>query len=281
MIIIGERLNSSRRPVLEALRDRDEEYVLKEARRQEKAGASYLDVNTAALLGKEIETLAWVIPLLQRELCLPLSLDTPNLKAMEEGLRLHEGRALLNSLTGEAERMKRVLPLIKEYKPRIIALCLDDEGLPASSAKELAVAQRLVDLLEKEGVNPQDIFVDPLVRPVGVDQNAVNLFLESLEKIKESLPSVRTVAGISNVSFGLPQRRLLNAAMLVLGLEKGLDAAILDPLDREIMAALASSEALLGHDPGLKNYLAFARKSRVQAARRVPLQTDSPSETQG
>jgi len=259
MIIVGERLNSSRRSVLDALNRRDKKYLVDQAKRQEKAGASYIDLNTAALLDKEIQTLEWAIPLLQEELNIPLSIDTPNPEAMEAGLEIHKGQALLNSLSGEAKRIKAFLPLIKEYKPRIIVLCLDDDGLPETSDKGLSIAHKMVDLLDKEGVKGEDIFIDPLVRPIGVDQKAGKLFLETLEKITKNLHSVNTIAGVSNVSFGLPRRKSLNRAFLILALQKGLDAAILDPLDRKILAAARCSEALLGKDQSLKKYLALIR----------------------
>jgi cobalamin-dependent methionine synthase I len=259
MIIVGERLNSSRRSVLDAFNRKDKKYLVDQAKRQEGAGASYIDLNTAALLDKEAQTLKWAIPLLQKELNIPLAIDTPNPEAMEAGLEIHKGQALLNSLSGEAKRIKAFLPLIKEYKPRIIVLCLDDDGLPETSDRELSIARKMVDLLDKEGVKGEDIFIDPLVRPIGVDQKAGELFLEALEKIKKNLPSVNTIAGVSNVSFGLPRRKSLNRAFLILALQKGLDAAILDPLDREILAAVRSSEALLGKDPSLKKYLNFIR----------------------
>jgi len=260
MILVGERLNSSRRSVFKALDNKDENYLVSEALRQEKAGADYIDLNTAALLDEEIHALKWAIPLLQKELSVPLSLDTPNHEAMQVGLRLHKGKALLNSLSGEAKRIQTYLPLIKEYKPRVVALCLDDEGIPKNPDKELSIAQRLVERLEKAGVKQDDIFVDPLVQPIGVDHNAVNLFLDSLEKIKKNLPGVKTIAGISNVSFGLPQRKLVNRTLIILSLQKGLDAAIVDPLDKEIHSAIFSAQALLGRDLSLKNYLSFVRK---------------------
>lgn len=261
MIIVGERLNSSRRPVLQALQNMDERYILEEAVRQEKAGADFIDLNAAALLDREIETLRWAIPLLQKELKAPLSIDTPNPDATREGLKLHEGKALLNSLSGEKKRIDSFLPLIREFKPWVVVLCLDDEGLPKSPEEELSVARRMVDLLDREGIPPQDIFLDPLVRPVGVDHNAGKLFLGALETIKKNLPDVKTIAGISNVSFGLPRRKLLNRDFLLLALQSGLDAAILDPLDKEILAAVASAQALLGKDPSLKHYLSFIRKT--------------------
>ncbi len=248
--------------MLEALSRKDKKYLVDQAKKQQNAGASYIDLNTAALVDKEVQTLKWAIPLLQEELRIPLSIDTPNPEAMEAGLEIHKGQALLNSISGEANRIKTFLPLIKEYKPRIIALCLDDQGLPDTSDKELSIARKIVNLLDKERVEHKDIFIDPLVRPIGVDQKAGELFLEALEKIKKDLPSVSTIAGVSNVSFGLPKRKSLNRAFLVLALQKGLDAAILDPLDKEILAALHSSKALLGKDRSLKGYLTFVRSSK-------------------
>jgi len=263
MIIVGERLNSSRRSVLQALEQKDIKYLVDQAQRQEKAGASYIDLNSAALLDKEEETLQWAIPLLQKELNVPLSIDTPNPEAMEVGLKYHEGQALLNSLSGESKKIKAFLPMIKEYRPRVVVLCLDDNGLPKSSNQELSIADKMLTLLDKEGLSIEDIFVDPLVHPVGVDRKAVTLFLESLEKIKKKFPLVKTIAGISNVSFGLPRRKLLNRVFLVLALQKGLDAAILDPFDKGVLAALNAAEALMEKDPGLKNYLTSIRSGKL------------------
>jgi cobalamin-dependent methionine synthase I len=262
VIVIGERLNSSRRAVLEALRLRDEAYLLREAKAQREAGGDYIDFNAAALLGMEIETLTWAVPLLEREAGVALAIDTPNADAMRAGLRLHQGRAVLNSLTAKTEHLRQLLPIVREHKPRVIALCMDDQGVPASSEQALVIARRLVEVLDREGVAAQDVFLDPLVRPVGVDQDSARLFLESLQAIKEDMPGVQTVAGISNVSFGLPMRRLLNRTLLLLALQKGLDAAILDPLDKETMAALAAGRVLLGSDPGYKSFLALARANR-------------------
>jgi 5-methyltetrahydrofolate--homocysteine methyltransferase len=260
MIIIGERLNSSRRDVQEALARRNEAFLLEQAKLQEEAGAAYVDLNASALVDKEGETLRWSIPLLQRTLKIPLSLDTPNPEAMEEALKLHRGRALLNSITGEEGRIRNLLPLIKDYQPQVIVLCLDDKGLPDKPERALSIAHKMVELLVRQGLKAEDIFVDPLVRPIGADWRAGSLFLESLERIKSHLPGIKTIAGLSNVSFGLPQRKLLNKTMLVLALKVGLDAAICDPLDEELQAALAASSALLSLDPSLKKYLQYIRQ---------------------
>jgi 5-methyltetrahydrofolate--homocysteine methyltransferase len=263
MIIVGERLNSSRKNVLEALVRRDEQFLLDQAANQEKAGASYIDLNAAALIDAEIPTLQWAIPLLQKKIRIPLSLDTPNPQAMEAALNIHQGRALLNSLSGDAKCLREMIPLIRDYRPRVIALCLDESGPPQSADHALSKAERMVGLLAREGVSPEDIFIDPLVRPIGVDSNSGALFLESVERIKKNLPDVKTIAGLSNVSFGLPQRRQLNRTFLALALSRGLDAAICDPLDDELQATLHAAQALLGKDPSLKKYLkAFRERTK-------------------
>lgn len=259
MILVGERLNSSRKAVFEAFQRKDKEFFVEEARRQEEAGAGYIDINAAALLDEEIPSLEWAIPLLQSNLRVPLSLDTPNPEALEKGLKIHQGRALLNSLTGEKKKIQKLLPLIQEYHPCVIVLCLDEEGVPQNPEKAFSIAERTVNFLFNAGLAKDDIFVDPLVRPVGVDWRSTRLFLDSLVLIKRNLPEVHLIAGISNVSFGLPQRKLLNRTLLVLALHAGLDAAICDPLDKDLLASLYASEALLGKDPSLKNYLRFHR----------------------
>lgn len=260
IIIVGERLNSSRRPVLEAMQKRDMKFLLEDALKQEAAGAHFIDLNAASLLDNEVDTLRWAVPLLQEKLNIPLSIDTPNSRAMEEGLKSHKGRALLNSLTYESKKLESLLPIIKKYRPYVIALCMDEKGLPQTPEEELSIASKIVNFFDREGVNREDIFIDPLVRPVSVDQNSGLLFLESLKKIKRNLPEVKTIAGLSNISFGLPNRRLINRTFLALALKQGLDAAILDPLDKKLLTSLSATQALLGKDPSLKNYLRLMRE---------------------
>lgn len=260
MIIVGERLNSSRKVVLEAMQNKDAEYLCSQALAQEKAKAAYIDLNAAAMMDNEISALCWAIPLLQRAVKVPLALDTPNPDAMEAALKTHQGRALLNSLSGDNAALDALLPLIKRHRPRVIALCLTKEGPPENADIAVSCARKMADLLQSAGLHPEDIFIDPLVRPIGVEHTSGMVFLESVARIKDSLPGIRTIAGISNVSFGLPQRRLLNRTLLVLAIARGLDAAICDPLDGDIQAVLAASEALLGQDPSLKRYLSYIRE---------------------
>ncbi len=264
MILIGERLNSSRPLIRQALATRNEEFLLEEAFRQKKAGADFLDVNLSALPEHELDFIQWLVPLLQEKVDLPLSLDSPNPKAIEVGLSLHHGRALLNSISLERARWEALLPLVKKYKPFVVALCLDEAGLPCSPAATLTLAERIARNLAQNEIDPSDVFLDPLVRPIGVDYKAGRLFLQSLRLIKQTLPSFRTVAGISNVSFGLPCRSLINRTLLALAVEAGLDAAIIDPCDQEVMATLRAAEALSGQDINLKNYLRYARAQKAQ-----------------
>jgi len=259
MIIIGERLNSTRKPVFKALQDRNADFIVREAVAQEKAGAHFIDFNPAAMLEDELVALDWVIPLLQKNISLPLSIDTPNPKGVERGLQLHKGQALLNSITGETKKLGQFLPLVKEYEPKVIALCLDDTGMPQTAEQELAAAQKLVEQLDKAGVPKEDIFLDPLVQTIGADQNAGRLFLDALESLKKNLPDIKTIAGISNVSFGLPKRRLLNRTFLAMAISSGLDAAILDPLDPEMIRSIKAAEGLAGKDPMLMGFIAFSR----------------------
>jgi cobalamin-dependent methionine synthase I len=260
LIIVGERINSSRRVILEALQSHDAEYLCRQALVQEKAGASFIDFNAAAMMDKEIDTLCWAIPLIQRAIKSPLALDTPNPEAMEAALRMHQGRALMNSLSGEPVALNAMLPLVRRYRPRVIALCLDKDGPPKNADVAVFRAQTIADILLTAGLQAQDVFIDPLVRPIGLDHKTGVLFLDSVEGIKHALPNTKTIAGISNVSFGLPQRRLLNRTLLTMAMARGLDAAICDPLDGELQAVLAASQALLGQDPTLRKYLSYIRE---------------------
>ncbi len=259
MILIGEKLNSARAAVREALARRDEDFVRREAKAQAEAGAAYVDVNAAALMQDEIPALSWAVPIAQGAAGVPLSIDSPNTAALEAGLRAHSGPAFLNSITAEGGRLRDTLPIVRDFKPRVAALCLGDGGLPRSADEVLANAGRLVDALQGAGVAPGDIFLDPLVRPVGAEPEACRVFLDALGKIKARFPGVKTIAGISNVSFGMPERRLLNRTLFVLAAGRGLDAAVCDPTDPGIVAALAASDALLGREGALKDYLKYAR----------------------
>jgi cobalamin-dependent methionine synthase I len=262
MIIIGERLNSSRPAVREAMAKKDKAFLAEQARLQVLAGANYLDVNAAALLEREKDILRWAVPLLQDAAGVPLSIDTPDPGAMEVGLKAHRGRALLNSLSGEKKRIERLLPLVKEYRPRVIVLCLDDKGPATTPGRALAIARRVTGLVIRQGIDREDIFVDPLTHSAAAEREAAVRLLASLRKLKKQVRGVQTLAGLSNISFGLPKRGLINRTLLVLALEAGLTAAICDPLDKDLRLAIATAEALLGRDSAWTRFRRAALNER-------------------
>lgn len=262
MIIIGERLNSSRKSVLKAFQDKNKQFIIREAKKQKEAGADYLDVNAAMMMEKEIETLKWVIPLIQNEVDIPIAIDTPDPIAMEAGLKAHKGRALINSINGRSRELEEFVPLAKKYNAKAIAMCLDDSGLlkPKPALARVQIATKILDRIKAEGIRFDDVFIDPIVQPIGIDINNGVASLDSLCLLKNFLPSIKTIAGISNVSFGMPGRQLLNRVFLALAIQIGLDAAILDPLDENIMETLLTAKTLLGKDPSCKEYLNYMRK---------------------
>ena len=264
MIIVGERINSTRKSIQEALQAGDEEALVREARDQWAAGADYLDVNTATMLDTEVEWMTRLVTGIQARLPEALlAIDSPNAAALEAGLRAHRGRAMLNSITGERERIEAVLPLVREFQPRVIALTMDDEGLQREADKRFAIGARLIELLAREGVPPDNVFVDPLIFPVSAEGDAGRIALDIMDKLKAAYPGVHTICGLSNVSHGLPVRRQINQVYMLMAMSRGLDAAIVDPLDQRMMVNVLTARMLLGQDPGCKAYLTAFRQGRL------------------
>ncbi len=256
MIIVGERLNSTRKTIASALEQRDSVHLLNEARRQVAAGAAYLDVNTAMLRKHEADCLVWLIELIQDEIPdLALAIDSTNPDALRRALEAHRGRPLLNSITAEQSRIDTLIPLIQVFKPRVIGLTLDDQGLTQDAQRRFEIGARLIDLIAAQGIALDDIFIDPLIFPVSAQQSAGIVALDIMARLKAAYPGVHSICGLSNVSFGLPLRKHINQVYLAMAMSKGLDAAILDPLDARMMANLVTARMLLGQDRACKHYL--------------------------
>jgi cobalamin-dependent methionine synthase I len=265
MIIVGERINSTRKPIQQALQAGDEAALLGEARRQREAGAHYLDVNTATMLEGEVEWMTRLVGRIQETLPGALiSVDSPNAAALEAGLRVHRGRALLNSITGEQERLDAVLPLIRDYRPRVIALAMDDEGVDRNAERRFAIGARLIEVITRAGIASEDIFVDPLIFPVSAEPEAGMLALAVMDRLKAAFPGVHAICGVSNVSHGLPVRKQINQTYMVMAMARGLDAAIVDPTDPRMMVNILTARMLLGQDAGCKEYLAAYRQGRLR-----------------
>lgn len=266
MIIIGEKLNSTLKSVFPALEARDTAAVTDLARRQADAGADYLDVNTGMLHEAEPETMAWLVQTVSEAVDLPLALDSPSPAALAAGLAVHRhGQPLINSITGETERCGGILPLIRQYHPSVIALCMDDEGMPETTAERCAIAERLIAMLTAEGLSLGEIFIDPLVRPVSTGSHYGTVAIETIRQVKDRYPEVHIACGLSNVSYGLPGRRAVNQAFLVAAMAAGMDGAIVDPLDDALMSLAFATEALLGRDPYCKKYIKRHRQKEKAA----------------
>ena len=266
MLIVGERLNSTRTAIAEALAAGDEAALVADAAAQWTAGCDYLDVNTAAMLDDEPRLMAWLVQRIQAAVPGALiAVDSPNPEAVEAGLRAHRGRALLNSITAERERLEAVLPLVREFNPRVIALAMDDDGLQRDPERRFAISARLIETLVERGVPPDDIFVDPLIFPVSAENDAALVALEIMDRLKAAYPRVHVICGVSNVSHGLPIRRQINQVYLLMAMARGLDAVIVDPLDARMMVNILTARMLLGQDPGCKAYIAAYRQGRLNA----------------
>lgn len=271
MLIVGELINSTRRQIQPLLEARDGAAIVDLARRQIEAGAHLVDVNCATLMEGEVECLAWAIQTIQDACDARISVDSPNPLALRRGLEVVRDKAMLDSINLEHERWSGFLPVVREFRPEVVALCMDDNGIPTTAAGKLALATTLVEGLTAAGIPPQDIYVDPLIFPIATDSGCVSVFLEALGLIKKRFPEVRTICGLSNVSFGLPLRAQINQVFLVLCLAHGMDAFILDPLDRRMMANMATAQMLLGQDEFCRQYLGAVRAGKFDflKARRV------------
>ncbi len=263
LTIIGERINSSRKRIARAIEYKDAALIQQEARMQQEAGASYIDVNAGAFVRREEQFLPWLVKAVQEAVDLPLCLDTPNADALKLALREHRGKPIINSVTLEAERMNAIVPLVLEYSCKVVALTVDESLIPADVTKKFDIAARLIDALTKAGVSVEDIYVDPVVMPVSVAGSAGAETLGAISKIRSHFPALHIVCGVSNVSFHLPCRSLLNGTFLAMAMALGLDTAIIDPCDSAIMTSVAAAEALLGKDEFCMRYINAYREGKL------------------
>jgi len=264
MIIVGERINGTAKRVRQAVVARDADFIAERARRQADAGADYIDVNAGTDPEREPDDIVWLVETVQAAVEKPVSVDSPNVEALAAGLESHRGRALVNSATAEEGRQEEVLGLAARHGAQVIALTLDDAGLPQTAGQRVAIAEKLASAAEKLGIKREDLFIDPLARAVGVENDQGAAFLDAVAGIRQSLPGVHVICGLSNVSFQMPARRLLNRTFLAMAMARGMDAAILDPLDRGLMAVVSAGNTLLGQDEMCLEYIQAHRAGRLE-----------------
>ena len=265
-VVIGERINpTGKKKFQQALRDHNIEYLLNEAFAQEEAGAQVLDVNVGLPEIDEPALLVEVMESLQAVLPLPLQLDTSDPEAMERAMRRYNGKPMLNSVSGKAESMAALFPLVKKYGGVVVGLALDENGIPPTAEGRLAIAKKICDTAAQYGIPRKEIVIDPLTLTISSEPEAAKITLEAVGRIKKEL-GVSTILGVSNVSFGLPKRELVNTAFFTMALQQGLDCAILNPNNAAMMGAWRGYQALMGLDPQCGLYIAAYGGQETTAA---------------
>jgi len=266
MLIVAERINASRKAIRAALEALDAAAIQQEARSQDAAGAHYIDVNGGTFPGREPELLAWLVDTVQAVTGKPLCLDSPDPAALAAALpRVKTRPPMINSINLERDRFERVLPLALEHRTKLIALC-QGEGVPAANAEQkIALAAELVERLTRAGIALDDIYVDPLVFPLGTDSQSAQATIDAIGEIMRRYPGVHTICGLTNVSHGLPARKLVNRTFLVAAMSRGMDAAIVDPTDAQLVSAIYAARAVFGRDDYCMGLIEAFQEGRVAA----------------
>jgi 5-methyltetrahydrofolate--homocysteine methyltransferase len=257
--VIGERINpTGRKAFAQELREGNLDQVIEDADAQIAMGADMLDVNAGIPLVDEAELLAKMIRLLQAHTDIPLCIDSSVIEALEAGLDAYEGKALVNSVTGEDDRLELILPIVAKHGAAVIGLTNDETGIPETAEKRLEIARKIVGVCGDHGIPPEDVVLDPLAMTVGADPQAVRITLDAIEMIRDEL-GVNMCLGASNVSFGLPERHTLNAAFLAMGSAHGLTSAIMNGLSEECVRSVRASDLMLGKDEWGANWISAHR----------------------
>jgi len=247
-VIIGERINpTGRKKLAAALQEGNFDIVRQDAVAQVEAGANILDVNVGVPGADEPALLVQAIHAVRQVTDVPLCIDTADPQALEAGLKVYDGKALINSVNGEEARLKSVLPLVKEYGAAVIGLCMDDEGIPTTAEGRLAVARKIIERAGKLGISPEDVVIDPLALTLGADHRAGRIALDAIEMIVAEF-GVNITMGASNISFGMPDRQAINAAFIAMAIHAGLTCPIVNPLHEEVATAILAADLAMGRD---------------------------------
>ncbi len=264
MIIIGEKINATLNAVKTIILNRDTKSLLDLTQKQAAAGADYIDVNVGTGVGSredEIQSIIWAVESIQGQITTPLCIDSADPKVIATGLEILNGKpSMINSAKAEKHNLETVVPLVAEHDSFLVALAMDEDGIANTVDGRLRSCEKILDACETYGVAIENVFIDPLVMPISTDINSGLVTLETISAIKKSFPGAKTVTGLSNVSYGLPRRSRLNIAFLHMCIFAGLDAAIVDPLDEELMAAVKTGEVLAGRDRHCRRYMRAFRK---------------------
>jgi cobalamin-dependent methionine synthase I len=265
MLVIAERINSSREMIAKAMLASDEAFIQREALAQVAAGAHYVDVNTGALEGREADRLKWAVEAVQEVIDAPLCIDSPDPQVIRDVLPLVRVRpVMINSISLEPARLERLLPLVAEYGARVIGLCQSEDSMAVTADVKVELGGRLVEKVTAAGIPIEDLYIDPLVYPLGTGTESALATLDAIERIMREYPGVHTTCGLTNVSYGLPNRRLINRTFLVACVMRGLDSAIMDPTDKQLYGALRTAMMVAGRDEFCMEYIRAFRAGQVE-----------------
>lgn len=263
MIIIGEKINGTIPKVGRAIAEKDEAYIRELAIKQAEAGANFIDVCASTAEEIEVETLTWLMNIVQDAVDTPLCIDSPNPKMIEAVFKHARRPGLINSVSEEGNKTEIIYPMIEGTDWQVVALTCDNKGIPADVQTRVDITKSLVEKAAKYNITPDRIHVDPLVMALSADNSSMTTFIESMTQIKKLYPTIKITSGLSNISFSMPLRKVINATFLSLAIYAGMDSAIMDPLNRDMMATLLATEALMGRDRFCRNFSTAYRKNKI------------------
>ena len=263
MIIIGEKINGSIPSVAKAIAERDAEFIKARAIAQEQAGATFIDCCASVPEAEEVETLKWMIDCIQEVTDLPISVDSPSADVLVEAYKFCKRPGLFNSVSGEGDKIEKIFAVMAQPENKgwqVIALLSDDTGIPKNAADRLRVFDKIMAKAKEYGISPDRIQIDPLVEMLCTSENGIETNTEVITTVREKYPTIHITAAVSNISFNLPVRKMLNLGFTVLAMNAGLDSAILDPTNRDMMGLIYATEALLGLDDYCMEYISAYRE---------------------
>ena len=254
MIIIGEKINGTIPRVKKAIEEQNADLIRALAIEQVKAGANYLDVCASTEPEIEVETLLWLIDIIQKAVDVPLCIDSPNPQAIEAVFSSAGLPGIINSVSDEGDKCEIIYPLIEGTGWQVIALTCDDDGIPKNVSKRVDIACKLVEKAKGYGITPDRIHLDPLVTALPTDNSSVINFVDTIKQVKAIYPTIKVTSGLSNISFGMPLRKTINQIFFAIAYFSGMDSAIMDPLSRELMTTLFATTAIKGNDRHCRNF---------------------------
>lgn len=263
MIIIGEKINGTIPSVKQAIEERNEDFIRELAIKQTEAGAHYLDVCAGTNPEIEEETLRWLMDIVQDTVDTPLCIDSPNAQTIENVLKYAKRPGIINSVSEEGNKCEVIFPLIQDTDWQVIALTCDDKGIPSDVQRRVEIAKTIIEKAEKYNIAHDRIHIDPLVMALSADNNSFLKFIETMQEIKKLYPTVKITSGLSNVSFGMPLRKIVNQHFLAIAMYAGMDSAIMDPCNRDMYTTLLTTQALLGQDKFCRNFSNAYRKNKI------------------